>query len=197
MNRAARAAALVCGAAVMAGCSGAGAAAPSTTARIPQTVTPSSTAPATTSAPPRSTAPREAATTARGPATDDAQLRALHDRFLRAMANIESLSASSIGGFATGIERQRLVEGATRLREQHLRTQGHIQSRVMTVQVVDATHARVRSCVRFTTELVGASGTVGSYDAVGPRVTQLVAEKTASGWRVEDWFTGGNIACAP
>jgi hypothetical protein len=81
------------------------------------------------------------------------------------------------------------------LREQHLRTAGELRSRILAVEVTDGGHARIRACMRSSAVAIGASGAVHSRDPATARITMVMAERTTSGWRVSDWFTGGDLAC--
>jgi len=129
---------------------------------------------------------------------DETDIRALHDRFYRMLVltgNPPDPDNPEIAATTTGIQRQRSTEFAQQMQDSGERSVGDIHGRIIEIQHTDKDHASVLDCTFMRTVRLAADGsTVGSDD--GPTtVTGLRAVRTGGGWRIEDWFTGGNEPC--
>src|SRR5262245_20271613 len=127
-----------------------GAAATSTVAAAPTTTV----APSTTSAPTTTLSPQQ---------QDDADLRALHDRFFRMIVltgNPPDPDHPEIAATTTGIQRQRSEEFIGQIKQDGERSVGDVHGRVIEIRPTDATHASIRDCTYAKTERLAADGSV-------------------------------------
>ena len=161
-------------------------------------------------APPSTTAPASSTTvvtsTTGAPTTtlspeqhDDADIRALHDRFYRMMlltANPPDPDNPEIAATTTGIQRQRSTEFVERMKDSGERSVGEIRGRILEIKHIDHDHASIRDCNYAKTERLAADSTVVGRDDGSSVETDLSVVRTAEGWRVEDWLTGGAEPCA-
>jgi hypothetical protein len=140
-----------------------------------------------------------APTTTLSPAQeDDADIRALHDRFYRMLdvtADPPNPNHPEIAATTTGIERQRWEEWTQQMLDGGERSVGDVHGRILEVQRVEDGHASVRSCIFAQTTRTAADGSVVGGDDGYPTVTELRLTRTPGGWRVEDWYTGGTERC--
>jgi hypothetical protein len=158
---------------------------------------PSTTAPAsstsvvtsTTSAPTTTLSPEQ---------QDEADIRALHDRFYRMIvltADPPNPNHPEIAATTTGIERQRWQEWTQQMLDSGERSTGKVHGRILEIQRIDDAHAAIRSCTYAQTTRAAADGSVVGRDDGPPTVTGLRLSRSPLGWRVEDWDTGGTERC--
>ena len=160
-------------------------AAPSTTAPASST----SVVTSTTSAPTTTLSPEQ---------QDEADIRALHDRFYRMMllaANPPDPDNPEIAATTTGIQRQRSTEFAQRMRDVGERSVGEIRGRIIEIHHIDHNHASIRDCNYAKTKRLAADGSIVGSDDGSSIITGLNVVRTPDGWRVEDWLTGGHEPC--
>jgi len=145
------------------------------------------------------TSTTSAPTTTLSPAQqDDADIRALHDRFYRMLvvtADPPNPNHPEIAATTTGIERQRSTEFAQQMKDSGERSVGEIRGRIIDIQHLDHDHATIRDCNYARTERLAADGSVVGTDDGSSIVTGLRVVRTPDGWRVEDWLTGGTEPC--
>jgi hypothetical protein len=190
MARVARVAMAGCALLTLAACVGEarssdGTAATSTTASAPSTTL----APSTTSAPTTTLSPQQ---------QDEAGIRALHDRFYRMIVltgNPPDPNHSEIAATTTGIQRQRSEDFIRQMKELGERSVGDVHGRILEIQYIDRDHAAMRDCTFIESVRTAVDGTRVGGDDGPPTVTGLRMVRTASGWRVEDWLTGGTERC--
>ena len=72
------------------------------------------------------------------------------------------------------------------------RSVGEIRGRIIEIQHIDDDHVSVRDCNYAKTERLAADGSVVGTDDGSSIITGLRVVRTAEGWRVEDWLTGGH-----
>ena len=167
-----------------------GAAAQPSTSTTTVPASTSTVATSTTSAPTTTLSPEQ---------RDDAEIRALHDRFYSMIVltgNPPDPDSPEIAATTTGIQRQRSEEFIQRMKELGERSQADVHGRIIEIRHLDADHVDMRDCTLIRSVRTGPDGArVGGDD--GPAtVTGLRMVRTGSGWRVEDWFTGGSDPCA-
>jgi predicted small lipoprotein YifL len=158
---------------------------------------PSTTAPASSSTVVTSTT--GAPTTTLSPEQqDDADIRALHARFYRMMlltANPPDPDHPEIAATTTGIQRQRSTEFAQQMKDSGEHAVGDLHGNVIDISFSDADHAAVLDCTEIRSSRFSADGSIVGTDDGQAHMTELRVERTSSGWRVEDWFTGGARPC--
>jgi hypothetical protein len=186
----ARAAIAGCGLLALAACSGGtGDTAPPTTVTTTTSVPPTTVAPSTTSAPTTTLSPQ---------LQDEAEIRALHDRFFRMLVvtgNPPNPDHPEIAATTTGIQRQRMAESVQRMVQLGQRTEGDIRGRVVELHFLDADRASVIECSRSTSSLLNSDGSVAIGPPDHPVKTELRVLRSSDRWLVEDWFTGGDVRC--
>ena len=136
---------------------------PSTTAPAPST----SAVTSTTGAPTTTLSPEQ---------QDDADLRALHDRFYRMIvltANPPNPDHPEIAATTTGIQRQRSTEFAQQMKDSGERSVGEIRGRIIEIEHIDA-RSRFDPGLQFAkTERLAADGSVVGTDDGSSMVTEL------------------------
>jgi len=158
----------------------------------PTTTVPASTTTvvtSTTSAPTTTLSPEQ---------RDDADLRALHDRFYRMIAvsaNPPDPDHPEIAATTTGIERQRWTEFMQQMLNNREHSEGPIHGRIISIQRIDESDALIQTCTAGATVRLAADGTVVGRDDQTPIITGIRVVRTADGWRIEDWYTGGTDRC--
>jgi hypothetical protein len=182
-----------CSLLALAACSGgAGRAAPPTTVAAPATTGATTLAPSTTSAPTTTLSPQQAQQ------QDEAEIRELHDRFFRMIVltgNPPNPDHPEIAATTTGIQHERTTERAARMQELGEHTDGSISGSIVSVDVLDAAHARALVCTTAGSSRYSATGQVLGTDPSEPWLTELRLLWVRDGWRVEDWFVGGDQPC--
>jgi hypothetical protein len=190
MARVARVAIAGCALLALAACGrDAGAAAKPTTSSTTAPTSSTSVVTSTTGAPITTLSPEQ---------QDDADIRALHDRFYRMMlitANPPDPDHPEIAATTTGIQRQRSTEFAQQMKDSGERSVGEIRGRIIDIQHIDHDHASIRDCSFSNTVRLAADGAQVGSDDSRTKVTGLRVARTADGWRVEDWLTGGTEHC--
>ena len=190
MSAVARAALAGCCLLALAACSGdVEDTAPRTTATAPSTTPSTTAAPSTTSAPTTTLSPQQ---------QDEAAIRALHDRFFRMIVltgNPPNPDHPEIAATTTGIQQQRTLDFTSRMRDLGEHADGSVTGTVMTVDLLDATHAAVIVCTTARSSRYSADGRVVATDPTDPWLTELRLLHVPTGWRVEDWFVGGGQKC--
>ncbi|HET9600059.1 MAG TPA: hypothetical protein VFP08_00660 [Acidimicrobiales bacterium] len=190
MVRVARMAIAGCGLLTLAACSAAAGSAVDTT--TPSTTAPTSSttlAPSTTSAPTTTLSPQQ---------QDEAEIRALHDRFFEMIVttgNPPDPDHPGIAATTTGIQRERWAQFLHRMRDLGEHNDGEVSGEILAIDYIDADHVAVRDCTTAITSRFSADGHVVAEDAGPPLVSEIRMVRTAEGWRVEDWFTGGAQPC--
>jgi len=158
----------------------------------PTTTVPASTTTvvtSTTSAPTTTLSPEQ---------HDDADLRALHDRFFQMLVitgNPPDPENPEIAATTTGIQRQRSEEFARTMKELGERSIGEIHGRILEIRHLDADHVDMRDCTFANATRLSAEGVIVGSDGGESKITGLRITRTPDGWRVEDWFTGGSDSC--
>ena len=129
---------------------------------------------------------------------DEVEIRALHDRFFRMLvvtANPPDPNHPEIAATTTGIERQRWTEFLNTMVDLDQHAEGDVRARVVTVRMLDASHASIQDCEVSEASLLGNDGHVVEGHRSEPHVTELRTVRSANAWRVEDWFTGSEATC--
>jgi hypothetical protein len=101
-----------------------------------------------------------------------------------------------IAATTTGIQLERTTERATRMQELGEHTDGWISGSILSIDLLDAGHARALVCTKARSSRYSASGHVIGTDPSDPWLTELRLLRVPDGWRVEDWFVGGDQPCA-
>jgi hypothetical protein len=185
----ARAAIAGCGLLALAACSGGtGETAPPTTVTTTTSAPPTTVAPSTTSAPTTTLSPQE---------QDEAEIRALHDRFFRMLVvtgNPPNPDHPEIAATTTGIQRQRWEEALRQLQFEGTYFDAEWSHRVERMTFSDDNHASVLTCALEQSRLLNADGSVaGTTDWA--RLNETLLVRSVDGWRIEDWLTGGEQTC--
>jgi hypothetical protein len=129
---------------------------------------------------------------------DDADIRALHDRFYRMLdvsGNPPQPHHPEIAETTTGIERQRWEELMQQLVDLNEHYDGTVVSTILSVRLADSDHAAIKDCTADSSVRRAADQSVVERGNGEHYQTELHAVRTPAGWRVEDWFTGGAVAC--
>jgi len=111
-------------------------------------------------------------------------------------ANPPNPNHPEIDETTTGIEHERWTEFLQTMVDLGQHAEGEVHGRVVTVRRLDASHASVQDCEVSQASLFGDDGRLVEGHRDHPHVTELRMLRTAGGWRVEDWFTGGEAKCA-
>jgi hypothetical protein len=202
MGAMARVAIAGCGLLALTSCSGgAGSAAPPTAVTAPSTAVTTVTstlAPSTTSAPTTTLSPKEPRQPQQPQQQDEAQIRALHDRFFRMLAltgDPPNPDHPEIAATTTGIQNQRTMDVTSMMRELGEHTEGSISGTIVSIDLLDEAHAAVTVCTMANSSRYSAAGQVLGTDPSMPWLTELRLLRLQNGWRVEDWFVGGDQPC--
>jgi hypothetical protein len=158
----------------------------------------STLAPSTTSAPTTTLSPKEPRQPQQPQQQDEAQIRALHDRFYRMLvvtADPPNPDHPEIAATTTGIQRQRTTEFVRTMVELGQRAEGDVHAGVIRVDFLDSDHASVLDCARSESALINADGSLAAGYPDHAIQTELRVVRNAGMWLVGDWYTGGDLAC--
>ncbi len=165
--------------------------APRTTATAPSTTPSTTAAPSTTSAPTTTLSPQQ---------QDEADIRALHDRFFRMLVVTgrpsEPRPSRDRGDDhwppAAAVGQIRSHDGELRRAHRWHRSTGTDADRSI---FRDRDHAAVLDVHTAATSLLNADGIVVVRTTGPTRRHRAAARASTDGWRVEDWLTGGDGPC--